>query len=192
MNSVSVAFELMLLELESEAEQLNSAGAGAFRASDYDTADKLIRRGKELTEFIERARKLEDEWRSRFSGGEFVRFAMPPELTVEETARKILAHSKSSKTSLLVRFPDGTIFAESTAADTLAKSLQKIGFDRVVRLGIRVNGENIISDSKSEKYNDVQIGDCFIKTHSSTAQKARNLQQISDELGIDLRVQIVE
>ncbi len=40
MNSVSIAFELMRLELEAEIEQLNAAGAAAFRSSDYEMAEK--------------------------------------------------------------------------------------------------------------------------------------------------------
>lgn len=192
MNSVSIAFELMRLELESEIEQLNAAGAAAFRSSDYEMAEKQIRRGRDLKEFYDRVSKLEDEWRSRFSIEDVPDIATAQERTPEETARKILAHSKASKSSLLVRFGDGTVIAESTAADTLVKSLERIGFDRVERLGVRVNGENIVSASKSEKYNDIRVGNRYVKTHSSTMQKARSLHQISEELGLNLQVQIIE
>lgn len=192
MNSVSIAFELMRLELESEVEQLNAAGAAAFRSSDYELAEEQIRRGRDLKEFYDRVSKLEDEWVSRFSASEVPGIATAQERTPEETVRTILAHSKASKSSLLVRFRDGTVVANSTAAETLATSLERIGFDRVERLGIRVNGENIVSAAKSEKYNDVRVGNRYVKTHSSTMQKARNLRQISDELGLDLQVQIVE
>ena len=109
-----------------------------------------------------------------------------------DIARKILAHSKSSKTSLLVRFVDGTVIAERTAALTLAKTIQKIGFGRVESLGIVVNGEAIVSKSKSLKYNDTLIDGRYIKTHSSTQQKARNLVQISEALGLDLEVQVAD
>ncbi len=136
--------------------------------------------------------KLEDEWRSRFSTGDAPDVATAQERTPEETARKILAHSKASKSSLLVRFGDGTVIVESTAADTLVKSLERIGFDRVELLGVRVNGENIVFALKSKKYKNIRVGNRYFKTHSSTMQKARNLQQISEELGLNLRVQIVE
>ena len=192
MNSVSIAFELMRLELETEVEQLNAAGAAAFRSSDYEMAEKHIRTGRDLKEFCDRVSRLEDEWQATFSAGDVPNIATAKERTPEETARTIMAHSKASKSSLLVRFGDGTVIAEATAADTLAKSLQMIGFDRVERLGVRVNGENIVSASKSEKYNDVRIGNRYVKTHSNTMQKARNLQQISDELGLDLQVKVVD
>lgn len=191
MNSVSIAFELMRLELESEVEQLNDAGAAAFRSSDYETADKHIARGQDLQDFCARVRKLEDEWRSRISADDVPDTSTVRERKPEEMLRTILAHSKNSKTSLLVRFIDGTVVAESSAAYTLSKSIEMIGFDRVESLGIRVNGENIVSRSKSEKYNDVQVGDRYVKTHSNTQQKARNLRRISKELGLDLQVQIV-
>jgi len=192
MNSVSIAFELMRLELEAESERLNSAGAAAFRASDYEKAEEQIHHGRRLKEFCERVSRLEGEWQSGFASSETTDQDYSSPLPDEDVARKILAHSKSSRTSLLVRFGDGTVIAERTAADTLARAIQKIGFERVEHLGILVNGETIVSNSKSSKYNDVQIDGRYVKTHSSTSQKARNLLQISDALGLKLEVQIVD
>lgn len=192
MDSVSIAFELMRLELEAESERLNSAGASAFRSSDYEKAEEQIRLGRRLKEFCERVSKLENEWQRGFAPIETADQDSSSPAPQTDVARKILAHSKSSKLSLLVRFDDGTVIAERTAADTLAKAIQKIGFDRVERTGILVNGEAIVSNSKSLKYNDVQIDGHYVKTHSSTSQKARNLLQISEALGLELEIQIID
>lgn len=192
MNSVSIAFELMRIELEVETERLNAAGAAAFRSSDYALAREQTQRGENLQDFRERIAKLEEEWHRRFS---------PPETTTDvalsppdpsEQVRTILSHSKSSKTGLLVRFKDGTVIAERTAAETFSKVLQRIGFDRVEQLGVLVNGENVVSSTKSQKYNDHFLAGRYIKTHSSTMQKVRNLQQISDALTISLEIQVVD
>ena len=59
MDSVSTAFELMRLELEAEVERLNAAGAVAFRGSNYERAEELIRRGRLLNDFCERVGSLE-------------------------------------------------------------------------------------------------------------------------------------
>lgn len=192
MESVSTAFELMRLELEVEVERLNSAGATAFRASDYEKAEELIRQGRQLKEFCDRVSELEGEWLREFASAEKTDQNGTSTIPEADIARKILAHSKSSKTSLLVRFVDGTVIAERTAALTLAKTIQKIGFGRVEGLGILVNGEAIVSKSKSLKYNDTLIDGRYIKTHSSTQQKARNLVQISEALGLDLEVQVAD
>ena len=173
MDSVTTAFELMRLELEAESERLNSEGAAAFRESDYEKAEEQIRHGRRLKEFSERVKMLEDEWQSAFVEIEVSDRDMHLSPRQADVAKKILAHAKSSKTSLLVRFDDGTVISERTAAETLAKVIQRIGFDRVESLGIVVNGEPIISNSKSPKYSDVKIDERYVKTHSSTAQKSR-------------------
>lgn len=192
MDSVSIAFELMRIELEVETERLNAAGAAAFRSSDYVQAQEQIQRGRNLQEFRERIAKLEEEWHRRFSPNETTEVVTLSEPDSSEQVRSILSHSKSSKSGLLVRFTDGAVIAERTAAETLAKAVQMIGFDRVEQLGILVNGENIVSNKKSQKYNDFHLAGRYIKTHSSTMQKVRNLQQISEALMLGLEIQVVD
>lgn len=192
MDSVSIAFELMRIELEVETERLNAAGAAAFRSSDYVRAEEQMQRGRSLQEFRERIAELEHEWHSRFSPIETEGEVTLSKPKSEEQVQTILRHSKSSKTGLLVRFEDGTVIAERTAAETLAKVVHRIGFDRVEQLGILVNGENIVSNTKSQKYNDYHLAGRYVKTHSSTMQKVRNLQQVSDALMLGLEIQVID
>lgn len=188
MDSVSVAFELMRLELQAEVEDLNSAGAQKFRASDYASAEELVRKGKALQAFLLKVATLEDEWTSNFAeNGSMV----DRDEGAVEAARKILSGTKSSKTALLVRYPNGDVVAERKAADTLVAVIRRVGFERVAQLGIPVNGENIVSRTRSNRYNEVPMPPYYIKTHSSTAQKKRNIEQISEELGLGLTVEII-
>lgn len=184
MDSVSVAFELMRIELDAEVESLNSQGAKAFRDSDYEAARELTTKGSELKAFLAKVAALEEEWRASFSGT--VESAQD-EGIIEATARKINAGSRSSKTALLVRFPDGKVIAEEKAADTLVAVLRHAGLARVSELGVTVNGENIVSRSPSKKYYETHIAPYYIKTHSSTAQKKRHIEEVSDALGLGLR-----
>lgn len=188
MDSVSVAFELMRIELDAEVESLNSQGAKAFHQSDYEAASELTKRGGDLQAFLAKVTALEDEWRTSFSGK--VDSVQDEEL-IAATARKINAGSRSSKTALLVRFPDGKVVAEEKAADTLVAVLRLAGLSRVSELGVTVNGENIVSRSPSKKYHEAHIAPYYIKTHSSTAQKKRHIEEISDALGLGLRVEII-
>ena len=110
---------------------------------------------------------------------------------VEAAARQILSNSKAAKTALLVRFPGGDVIAEPKAADTLVAVIKRAGMERVEQLGILVNGEHIVSKTRSKKYNEAGAPSFFIKTHSSTSQKKRNIEQISDALGLGLTVEIV-
>lgn len=188
MDSVSVAFELMRIELDAEVESLNSQGAKAFRDSDYEAARELTTRGSELKAFLAKVAALEDEWSATFSG---TVESVQDEEIIEATARKINAGSRSSKTALLVRFPDGKVIAEEKAADTLVAVLRHAGLSRVSELGVTVNGENIVSRSPSKKYYETHIAPYYIKTHSSTAQKKRHIEEVSDALGLGLRVEII-
>lgn len=187
MNSVTTAFELMKLELETAVEDLNSQGSKLFRESRYEEAKDLTDRGKQLRAFCDRVELLANEWMATFSEDD----CKEDTEREFEAARTILSASKASRTRLLVTFSDGTTFAEKTAAQTLAKTIERIGFERVESVGVVVNGENIVSKEKSKKYNEVEMPPYFIKTHSSTDQKKRNLEQIAKALSLNLDISII-
>ncbi|GGB01725.1 hypothetical protein [Allosediminivita pacifica] len=129
MSSVTTAFELMKLELETAVEDLNTQGSELFRESRYEEAKALTVRGKELRAFCDRVEALANEWMATFSEDDHEEDS---EQEVQ-AARTILSSSKGSRTRLLVTFSDGTILAEKTAAQTLAKAIQHIGCERVAR-----------------------------------------------------------
>lgn len=187
MSSVSTAFELMKLELETAVEDLNSQGSELFRGSRYEEAKALTDRGRQLQAFCDRVETLANEWLETFSEDETEEDAEQE----FQTARTILSASKASRTRLLVTFNDGSTLAEKTAAQTLAKVIERIGCERVASVGVLVNGENIAAKEKSKKYNDIEVPPYFIKTHSSTDQKKRNLEQISKSLGLGLEIAII-
>lgn len=188
MDSVSVAFELMRIELDGEVESLNSQGAKAFRDSDYEAARDLTNTGAQLQAFLGKVAALEEEWRASFSG---TVESLKDEKVVEATARRINAGSKSSKTALLVRYPDGRVIAEERAVDTLVAVLKHAGLNRVSQLPVIVNGERLVAQTPSVKYNEAHIAPFYIKTHSSTAQKKRQIEEVSNALGLGLRVEII-
>ena len=167
-------------------ENLNSLGASRFRASQYEEAAELSARGRKLQNFLSKIQALEAEWISSFAE---VAEADDPE--VEAAARRILSSSKAAKTALLVRFPGGDVIAEPKAADTLVAVIKRAGMERVEQLGILVNGEHIVSKTPSKKYNEASVPPFYIKTHSSTSQKKRNIEQISDALDLGLTVEIL-
>ncbi|GAA6163248.1 hypothetical protein NBRC116590_09520 [Pelagimonas sp. KU-00592-HH] len=189
MDSVSIAFDLMRLELEAEVDALNAEGAKLFHDSRYEEATALSAKGVALKEFCGRLSKMADEWEDGFAQ-DFPEVVHPEE--VAEAHRTILSSSKSSKTILVVRFPDGTVISEPKAAYTLAKAIEKIGFEEVRALEIFVNKENLVSLSKSPKYQDHNLAGYYIKTHSSTSQKKKNLEDIAKALKLDLSVQVVD
>jgi len=67
-NEVHIAFEILLEEIEQVANSINDAGAEAFQKGAYDEARRMIEIATRLTEFRERVKALQDEWRSIFTG----------------------------------------------------------------------------------------------------------------------------
>jgi hypothetical protein len=187
MDSVTIAFELMRLELDAEVENLNSMGATCFRASQYEEAAALSTKGQKLQSFLEKVRTLEAEWIRSFAEDA----AVDDDEKQEETARRILSNSKSPKTALLVRFPNGDVVSKEKAADTLVEVIRQVGMEQVQRLGISVNGENIVSKTPSKKYTEASAPPFFIKTHSNTMAKKKQIEQISESLGLKLKVEII-
>ncbi|MGR3821690.1 MAG: hypothetical protein ACU0A5_03855 [Salipiger marinus] len=186
-DSVSVAFDLMGQELAAAIEDLNGAGAEAFRQSRYAEATELGEKGRALAEFHARVAALAAEWTERFAAQDMVETA--PE-QVDAVARQITSASKAPKTGLRVRFPDGHEIERKTAALTLAHALQRIGFEKVAPLGLVVNREPLVSRSPSQRYDSVPMGRVFVRTSSSTAAKKRQLEQIARQLGLELQVEI--
>lgn len=188
MDSVTVAFELMRMELDAEIENLNTEGAKCFRASMYTDAEELIKRGRVLQNFLYKVQALETEWGNSFASTISIEHR---DENIEEIARKIIASSKSPKTALLVRFPNGDVIAEEKAADTLVSVIKRVGMEQVEKLGILVNSENIVSRTPSKKYSEALASPFYIKTHSNTAQKKRNIEQIAAALNLELKVEII-
>lgn len=98
----------------------------------------------------------------------------------------------NGKTVLRVTFPDGTIIADKKAKITFAKTIKRIGLMKVRNLGITFCHVPIVSNTLDKKYGQAQIpaGDgLYVMTHSSTHDKKKQLDLISKELGVGLKVE---
>ncbi len=98
----------------------------------------------------------------------------------------------NGKTVLRVTFPDGTIIADKKAKVTFAETIKRIGLMKVRNLGIAFCHVPIVSNTLDKKYGQAQIpvGDgLYVMTHSSTNDKKKQLDKISQELNIGLKVE---
>ena len=99
---------------------------------------------------------------------------------------------KNGKTILRVTFPDGTVIEEKKAKVTFANVICRIGLMRVRSLGIAFCGVPIVSNTVDSKYGNAQIAvenGLYVMTHSSTHDKKKQLDRISDELNIGLKIE---
>ncbi len=88
------------------------------------------------------------------------------------------ASKKSPATDMTVRFPDGTLIAEKSAADTLEKVVRRIGVDNVrhvvEQLNLKICKVPVISNRRDEKYGKSQRslgGGWLLITHSNNRMK---------------------
>ena len=100
----------------------------------------------------------------------------------------------NGKTVLRVTFPDGTVIADKKAKITFAETIKRIGLMKVRNLGITFCHVPIVSNTLDKKYGQAQIpvGDgLYVMTHSSTHDKKKQLDKISQELRVGLKVEEV-
>ncbi len=120
------------------------------------------------------------------------------ELVVNKTFSPIavtLEPPKRSKTHILrVEFPDGTVFQDKNVSETYVKTIQKIDPDLVALVELSHAGVGVVSkvlDAKYAQYQKPIGGGWYVMTNSSTSTKSADLQTISDELELDLRISLV-
>lgn len=98
------------------------------------------------------------------------------------------------KTLLRVTMPDGTVIERKKAKDTFIDVIRRIGIDKVRPLGLKFCKIPIISNTKDAKYGKAQHpveGGWYILTHSSTADKKKQLDKIAKALHLAIDVKIV-
>jgi molecular chaperone GrpE (heat shock protein) len=74
-NEVHTAFEILLEEIEQVVISINDAGAKAFQKGDYDEARRMIENATRLTDFRDKVKALQNEWRNLFT-----RYALEKEI----------------------------------------------------------------------------------------------------------------
>ncbi|GAA4340102.1 hypothetical protein [Flaviaesturariibacter amylovorans] len=101
-------------------------------------------------------------------------------------------HSKSEKTVLSVRFPDGKVVSERFAYETLVKCISIIGYEKIQPLNMSRAGVPLISNKKDDYYRQTELKPgVLVMTHSSTQDKKQQLDEISRRLNLNLIVDIV-
>ncbi len=117
-----------------------------------------------------------------------------PEPEPELPAKK---PGKRPPSVLAVTFPDGTRLAEDTAGKTFALAIEKIGAAKVAPLGKRYGDDPIVTRNAAEiktmpKMRQEIADGWFVKTHSNTGAKKKALLEISDALGLSLKVEVLQ
>ncbi len=117
---------------------------------------------------------------------------LPNKERMKKTDKTITSSPKSSWTGLVVTFPDGKVVNNRYAYESLIEIVQSVGIEKVAALGIKHVGLDFISKTRDDFYNQHELpGGYLILTHSSTDKKKRQLEEISQKLGLGLKVEVV-
>jgi len=92
---------------------------------------------------------------------------------------------------LVVEFPDGTIYDDKKAIWTFVRAIEKIGFDKVAKVGIEIQGYNLVDKrQRTDKSRTWQkhVGPYYVYSYLSNGDKIKYLNRIATYYGLDLKI----
>lgn len=93
---------------------------------------------------------------------------------------------------LIVTFPDGTVFDDDKAISTFVKTIQKIGFDKVAKVGIMIKGYNLVDVRARTDLGyscQTRVGKYFVYSKLSNTQKVGYLTTISNYYNLGIKIE---
>ena len=176
-DSVAAAFKLVMEELDKANQGIAKQIEEASMNKDYEEVKVLLNYGENLKAFQTRVDDLRQEWIDDF----------PNKIT------KTHNRPPKSQTKLRVSFPNGERIERDSARNTFVETIQKIGIDKVRKLGLRGNGVPLIASVPRDDRKSVQpkIQGWYICLYSGTPKKKEQLERIALHLGIRLKVEII-
>ena len=123
---------------------------------------------------------------------------MPPETTVPPLQQKPPAAGKTRRspsppTTIVVTMPNGDKINEKrgAATDAFVETIEKLGIEEVVNLGMRARKLPLVSTSKPpDNVDHHQSGQYYIITGNSTERKQQLLERMAKALGENIEVKI--
>ncbi len=185
-DSVAAAFKLVMEELDKANQEITKQITQASMNADYEKGQVLLDRGKNLKAFQTRVNALRQEW---IDGIDILED--PPE---DDPPPKIYRPPNAPQTKLRVTFPYGERIERNSARNTFVETIQKIGIDKVRKLGLHGNGVPLIDSAPrrdGKTFAQQKIQGWYICLYSGTRKKKEQLDEIAQHLGIRLKVEII-
>lgn len=109
----------------------------------------------------------------------------------EITNRESRKQKKSSKSDILVQFPDGEFIVGDNPVDTFIQTIWKIGIDKLYSKELNVSGKPLLT--RNRQYNgQIQVGlDQWLNVPNTTKDKAKILRIIASTMYLDLKISIL-
>ena len=197
-SDVPAALDLVKEEVEKESKRIREAGSVALNAGVLKPAKEAIAYAEKLGEFVKKIQKLGDEWkkleaRIDAAAPEVQKIVNPKPQKAHKTGYTRNVGKIAPKTNFTVKFPDGKVIADKKALLVMAKSIERIGAEKVAALGVMCGGEPLVTKDKSLYKKQPSAvasisGGWFVKTHSGTAAKIGYLKRVAKALKLNLRI----
>lgn len=116
-------------------------------------------------------------------------------ISVDDNKVVYVYPTTSTRAKIKVTFPNGKIIQYAKVLETLIEVIQYAGVKNVRKLDIRVNNDNLVTDYVTPHYRISlkPLGNgFFVHTNSRTDVKMKQIEQISNDLHLDLIVELVE
>ena len=181
-DSVAAAFKLVIEELDKSYQEITKQITQAHTKGDSEEVQDLLDRGKSLKAFQTRVNNLRQEW----IDGIDPRPDPQPE--------PIRRGGNRPPTKLKVTFPYGERIERNSARNTFVETIDKIGIDKVRKLGLHGNGVPLIDSAPrrdGKTFAQQKIQGWYICIYSSTLKKKEQLDEIARRLRIRLKVEII-
>lgn len=108
---------------------------------------------------------------------------------IKKNKKRNKVTGKASRKRLKVSFPNGEVIEGQYAADVFAETIDKIGAERVMALGLESSGFPLVGTTPPNKYQYKEIsGGYYVPVNSSSERKKLFLEQIADTLHIDISI----
>ncbi len=182
-DSVAAAFKLVIEELDKSYQEITKQITQAYANADFKKGQVLADRGKSLKAFQTRVNALRQEWIDGIGILEDPPEDDPPPYK-----------PPAGQTRLRVTFPNGERIERDSARNTFVETIQKIGIDKVRKLGLRGNGVPLIDSAPrrdGKTFAQQKIQGWYICIYSSTLKKKEQLDEIARRLRIRLKVEII-
>lgn len=117
-------------------------------------------------------------------------FVYTPARPISEDERRTI--TRSARTLLRVILPSGVKIEEESAKDTFLAAIKEADVEKVKELNLEMCNIPLVSSSHNTSYSQVEIEPgMWVITHSSTIDKKRKLEQISQMLNLGWIVKII-
>jgi hypothetical protein len=176
--AVAHFFGALLAAIRKSEESLRDRVAEAVRNRDDARARECMAAVQLVVESAGEVDALSNRWKSRL-----------PAVPAIPAPATLPSHRKGPRSKLRVHL-NGDILEYSTAKETLARTIEKIGIEPVARLDRTLSGFPLVSKFAAPYQEQFVLGEYRICTHASNRTKKRLLGQIAAELRILLKAEI--